>query len=138
MGSGCSMGCCFGSILNPKEGKSMNFIKVFLVVAVAMVLSGCVSFSHGTDEKTGIEVTSIGIVGCGNPSQRLTYVRMPGQQKADQYASTESDPCTTMAAAATGAAGSIVSAGVIRPSNTTINTSSGAIAQQGTEVTVNN
>lgn len=90
----------------------MKKIKLLMVPLLAMSAAGCITVTDKTDKKTGINVQTVAVRGCGNPSQTLTWVNRPGA-KEDSFASTGPDLCNTGLAAALGAAGQIAAASVL-------------------------
>ena len=92
-----------------------------MVLLLATFVTGCVTVSDTTDKKTGINVQTVAVRGCGNPSQTMTWVKRPGA-KEDSYASTGPDLCNTGLAAALGAAGQIAAASVLPQGEGIVNT----------------
>ena len=109
-----------------------------LVPLLALAVTGCMSVSKETDRKTGIEVTTVAVRGCGNPSQTMTWVKRPGE-KESSFASTGGDLCNTGLAAALGAAGQIGAAAVLPQSagiTNTVISGSQALSQQSSSVKI--
>ncbi len=112
-----------------------SFKLLTTMVVVAAALSSCVTITEKTDKKTGIKATVVAHNGCGGPSVTAMYIKRPGQ-KEDSAVFSGPDLCNTGLAAGLGAVGQIVSAGMIRPSNTTLVSGSFSQAQQGTSVRI--
>ena len=113
-------------------------IKLLMVPLMALTVTGCVSVTDKTDKKTGINIQTVAVRGCGNPSQTMTWVKRPGK-KESSFASTGADLCNTGLAAALGAAGQIGAAAVLPKSAGIANTvisGSQANSNQTSTVTV--
>lgn len=102
-------------------------------------VGGCVTTTTTTSKDGRIKVTTIGVVGCGSPSQRITLVETKGKPDMT-LGSAGADPCNTALSAALGAAGQIGGA-LALPSGAGITNSvvsgSQATSTQGTNVNVN-
>lgn len=112
--------------------------KFGVLMLCSAVLAGCQTVRQTTDKKTGIQVTTVAVRGCGNPSQTLTWVKRPGK-KEDSYASTGGDLCNTAVAGTLGVVGQGVGSVMLpRSHGDTFQISSGSlsVAQQGTNVRI--
>lgn len=94
-------------------------------------LSGCITIDQKSDPKLGVTVTTVAVTGCGNPSQRITYVERRGH-KEDSLGSAGPDPCN----AVIGAGGGII-ANTVLPHSGGITVQSGSWSQSGTSTSVN-
>lgn len=111
----------------------MRILSGGAVLVLAFAMAGCTTISTKTSPDGNIKVTSVGVVGCGNPSQRITWVERKG--KADlTLGSTGADPCTAIASAAIGAAGQVAASSVLPGSNITV--SSGSVNETNTNTNV--
>lgn len=103
------------------------------IVLLSVSLAGCITTSVHVSKDGKTKVTSVGVSGCGNPSQRITRVETEG--KADiTFGSTGSDFCTVALGSAISAAGQVAGAYVLPGSN--ISVSSGSINETNTDVNV--
>ena len=116
----------------------MSATRIFTMLALGVSLAACqTTVVKNTEEKTGIETTTVSHKGCGSPSVTALYINRPGK-KEDSVAFSGPDLCNTAVAGAFGAVGQIVSAGIIRPANSNTTLISAATASQGTKVQIGN
>lgn len=107
------------------EKESAMNIRLFTVL-LSVFAVGCTTVTSTIDTKTGIEVTTVAVRGCGNPSQTMTWVNRPGKPE-DSFASAGADPCNTILAS-----GAQVAAAAVLPGGGGIinNVGSQAISNQ--------
>ncbi len=107
------------------------FVRSAALAVISGSLASCVTVDSRTDSKTGIKTTVVAEHGCNNPSVTAIYIKRPGH-KEDSAVFAGPDACNTLI----GAAGQVLAARSVRPSNTTLISGSFSQSTQGTNVNI--